>query len=309
MILIIAKLFAVAVAFTALHVTPLFAAPVGYVSGTGSDANPCTAAQPCSTFFGPLARVDTGGQISCLNSPAPSESTISTAVSVTIDCAGVYEPSSPNLGGFVLHGVNQAVKIRNLTINGVSGGYPAIKVTGSGTLIIENCAFENMAGPALDIEPNGAFNLVITNSRISNSGAGVLIKPATAGGRVTAAFNGVTIADNTGGGLKTDSTIGGLIEIDVSNSTISNNAGNGMNAVGGAGGSNVLNVGHSVIASNGSAGIQANGGNAAVSVDTTLLDLNNIAISTINNGKVFTYGNSRIIGPSGAGFSAPIALQ
>jgi Right handed beta helix region len=142
---------------------------------------------------------------------------------------------------------------------------------------------------------------------MSNSGSGVLIKPA-AGGRVTATFNGVTIADNMGGGLKTDST-NGLIEVEMTNSTISNNAGNGLNAVGGAGGSNMLNLGHNVIAANGSAGIQANGGTAAVFVDTTLLDLNAIGISAVNSGKVFTYGNNRIIGTPGSPFTSSAALQ
>jgi hypothetical protein len=79
---------------------------------------------------------------------------------------------------------NVNVKIRNFTFNGLPGGYPAIKVLG-GTLIIENCIFENIPGNALDIEPNGAFNLVMKHSRISsNTAAGVLIKPA-AGGSVT----------------------------------------------------------------------------------------------------------------------------
>ena len=70
-----------------------------------------------------------------------------------------------------------------------------------------------------------------------------------------------------------------------------------------------MNVSHDVIASNGTAGIQANGANAAVFVDTTLLDLNNIAISIVNSGKVFTYGNNRIIGDPSSGFSGPAALQ
>jgi len=310
---IIAKLFAIAAALTLfLPVAPLFAANiVTYVSSSGSDSNPCTGALPCASFLQAANSIGAGlnGQINCINSPDINGTSLQFSASVTIDCAGVYETSLPNGGALSATGTNQVVKIRNLTISGTLGGWPAIKFTGSGTLIIENCVFENLAGPALDIEPNGPLNLVITNSRISNSGAGVLIKPSAAGGRVTAALNGVTIADNAGGGLKTDSTIGGLIEINVSNSTIINNAGNGMNAVGGAGGSNILNVGHSVIATNGSAGIQANGANAAVTVDTTLLDLNNIATSAINSGQVLTYGNNRILGNSGSGFTGSPSLQ
>jgi hypothetical protein len=43
---IITKLFTIAVLLTAfLHVAPASAADVAYVSSTGNDANPCTAAQ------------------------------------------------------------------------------------------------------------------------------------------------------------------------------------------------------------------------------------------------------------------------
>ena len=227
---------------------------------------------------------------------------------MTIDCAGVYEPSSPNLGAFVLHGANQVVKIRNLTINGVSGGYPAIKVTGSGTLIIENCGFENFsASAALDIEPNGALNLVIINSRISNSASGVLIKPAS-GGSVTATFDRVTIADNTGGGVKADGT-NGAINLAISNSTISKNTGNGVNAVGGPFADNILQLINDVIASNGTAGVQANGNTAAALVNNTSILANAIGTSIVNGGRILSYGNNSIVGTPGSGFTSTTPLQ
>ncbi len=215
------------------------------------------------------------------------------------------------MGAIFLIGTNQAVKIRNLTISGTAGGYPAIRVTGSGTLIIENCVFENFnapgTGPALDIEPSGALNLVITNSRISNNAGGALLQPA-AGGSVTATFDGVTIVNN-GGGLKTDTT-DGAVKVDITNSIISNNTNDGLNAVGGAGGTNILNLSDDVIASNGAVGIQVSGADAAAFVDTTLLDLNATgATSTLNSGKVYTYSNNRIIGPAGSGFTGAPPLQ
>jgi hypothetical protein len=310
---ITAKLFFVTLALTAfLHVGPLFAAPVTWISSTGSDANSCTAAQPCATLFGALGQLDvSGGQTNCLDSPGIVEANLADSNSFTLDCAGVYEPSDPSSAALQLTGVNQVVKIRNLTISGSAGGYPAIKVLGSGTLIIENCVFENLnasgAGPALDIEPNGPFNLVITNSRISNNAGGVLLKPS-AGGSVTATFDGVTIVNN-GGGLKTDTT-NGAVKVDISNSTISNNTNNGMTAVGGAGGTNILNLSHDVIASNGAIGIEVSGANVAAFVDTTLLDLNATgATSTLNSGKVYTYSDNRIIGPAGSGFTGAPPLQ
>jgi len=312
MIRILAKLFAVTVLLITLsYVAPLSAAPVVYLSSTGSDANPCTATQPCADINRAMQVVDSGGQISCINSPSTLGNFLDSlaGLSVTIDCPGLYLVNSSNFTGMGFNASNQVIKIRNLTMNETPGtGNHAIQVTGSGTLIIENCVFENFnSNTPIDIEPIGPLNLVITNSRISNSSSGVFIKPA-AGGSVTATFNGLTIDGNSGGGIKTDTT-NGLVSVDISNSTISNNAGNGMNAVGGAGGTNMLNIKNSVIVRNGSAGVQANGANAAALIDTTLLDSNMTATSAINGGRVLTYGNNRIVGADGSGFTGTASLR
>jgi hypothetical protein len=261
-----------------LLVAPKFAAAnslITYVSSTGSDGGACTAALPCATLTFALQATSNSGQVNCLN---PQYGALGGSLEftapfvVTIDCPGVAQPTNATLPLLTFAGTNDVVKIRNLTISGAAGGYPAISFTGSGTLILENCVFENFSGVALNIEPSGAFNLVVTDSRISNNGAGILINPQ-AGGSVTATIDGVTIADNSGGGLKTDST-NGAVTVDISNSTISKNAGNGLNAVGGVGGPNMLNIIHDVIASNGNAGIQANGTNAAALVNGSVLDSN-----------------------------------
>ncbi len=236
----------------------------------------------------------------CLNSPGPEEGGTSLAGSFIIDCAGVYELSSSL--AFTLSGTNQISRIRNLTISGNFGGSSAIKVTGSGTLILENCVFESLFGVALDIEPDGPLIVIVKNSRISNNGAaGVLIKPA-AGGSVTATFDGVTITKNAGG-LKTDTT-NGAVRVDITNSTISNNANNGLIALGGAGGQNMVSVRNDVIASNSQAGIEASGGTAAVLVNNTLLDSNTLgALSAVSGGRILTYQNNNTIGSPGTGFT------
>jgi hypothetical protein len=313
MIRIIAKLFAVAAVLSAfLSAAPLSAQTVAWISSTGNNADPCTAAQPCGTFATAASLLSAGGQISCLNSPGIIAGVQVLDISLTIDCAGVLEPFPSVNGGILLNGSNQVVKIRNLTISGTGGGaaaFSGISVFGSGTLILENCVLENLAGgTALQIEPNGPFNLVVTNSRISNSVAGVLIKP-NSGGSVTATFNGVTIADNTGGGLKTDTT-NGPVRVDITASEITSNSGNGLNAVSGAGGAAMFNIHNSVIADNGSAGVQANGTNAAALIDATLLDSNVAgALAAIGSGRILTYGNNRIVGPAGSGFTGTASLQ
>src|SRR5580704_6499373 len=185
MIRIIARLFAVAVALAAfLLVAPTFAAAgslVTFASSTGSDSNPCTAMLPCGTLAAALGAGTSGGQVNCLN---PTYGVVATdfneifiTYAVTIDCPGVIETASgsPLL---IIQGTNDAVKILHLTISGANGGSSPISFTGSGTLILENCVLENFKGAALDIEPTGALNLIIKNSRISNNTGGVLLKPA-----------------------------------------------------------------------------------------------------------------------------------
>ena len=310
MIRVKAKLFAVTVIFTAfLHAVPLFAAPITWVSSTGSDQNPypCMAAKPCATLAGAINLLDNAGQINCLDSPGFNLPLFFTSFSATIDCAGVWEPISGIVA--LTSAGNQIWKIRNLTISGVAGALSAIKVTGSGTLIIENCVFENLTGSALDIEPNGALNLVIKNSRISNNAAAILLKPAS-GGSVNATLDHVTIASNAGGGIRADSS-NGLISADIVDSVISDNAANGLNISSGSGTQNdIVNITRSTIANNGLVGIQSGGSNAAVLLNASTLDSNtNGATDALTGARIVSYGNNQIIGAPGSGFTGSAALQ
>jgi len=241
MIRIIARLFAVAVALAAfLLVAPTFAAAgslVTFVSNTGSDNNPCSAALPCATILVAVSATTSGGQVNCLNSPYGNIENVFTVLflnySVTIDCPGVVE-NGPNAPLLRIEGTDNVVKFRNLTFSGADGGSTPLPFTGAGTLILENCVFENYNAPnaSLDLEPTGPLNLVIRNSRISNNASGILLKPA-AGGSIKATLDHVVITGNSGGGIKSDST-NGIVNLDITDSEISNNAANGINLVGSA---------------------------------------------------------------------------
>jgi hypothetical protein len=305
MIRIVAKVFGVTVGLAALNIAS--ASAVTYLATNGSGSS-CTFSQPCASLLSAIEGAGDGGEILCFDATTINNPGTSFVNDVTIDCSGVMLTADQNITTLQLTGFNQEVKIRNLTVIGTSGGSSVLKVTGSGLLIIENCVIDDYAGTALDIEPTGALSLVIKNSRISNNSSGVLIKPGS-GGSVTATFDGVTITNNTGGGLKTDTT-NGLVSVDISNSTISGNFGNGMNAVGGAGGPAMFNIHNSVVAKNGAAGMQVNGATAAAIIDTTLLDSNASGATTVvNGGHILTYGNNRIVGSPGSGFTSTTPLQ
>lgn len=276
-----------------------------YISSTGNDANTisdCSAANPCASFVQALALLGNGGELICLDNPGVARSGgIVPQMTVTIDCPGTIVP--PAGRAFDLRPDTQAVKIRHLTFNGSGGATGAIGTPGSGTLVIEDCVFENFGTVApLTIQPTGALNLVIRNSRFFNNGAGIIIKPL-AGGSVTATFDHVTITQN-GGGIHTDSS-NGPVTVDVYDSVSSDNDSNGFNVTSGTGTqNNVMTIARTVISNNGLTGIQAGGSNAAVLVDTTVLDGNtNGATQTGAGGRILSYGNNRIVGSPGSGFS------
>jgi hypothetical protein len=318
MIRIIAKLVAVTAVLAAfLLVAPKFAAAnslITYVSSTGSDGGACTAALPCATLTFALQATSNSGQVNCLNpqyGALEGSLAFTTPFVVTIDCPGVAQPTN-GLPLLTFAGTNDVVKIRNLTISGAAGGYPAISFMGSGTLILENCVFENFNGPgpapALDIEPNGPLTLVIKNSRVSSGNAGILIRPA--GGSVNATLDHVTIAQNAGGGFRADSS-NGAITVDIVDSTISDNASNGFNVTSGTGTqNNTVNIIRTTIAKNGLLGIQSGGSNAAVLLNASTLDSNaSGATDALNGGRIVSYGNNQIIGAPGSGFTGSASLQ
>jgi hypothetical protein len=178
----------------------------------------------------------------------------------------------------------------------------------SGTVILENVHISGAFTYAIFAQPTSASTLIVKNCVFDTGGAGVYLKPS-AGASLSARFDHVTIAGNTGGGIKID-TGNGPVTVDITDSEISSNAGNGLNAVGGAGGPAIFNISRSVIARNGVAGVQVNGATAAAMIDTTLLDSNtNGATTVINGGRILTYGNNRVVGTPGSGFTGSAGLQ
>jgi hypothetical protein len=279
-----------------------------YVSATGGSVN-CIPVQPCADIPNALG-------VAGANSPGNSTRLICLNGSTAANSAFNYSQSDNSLDidcplgfigrlSFLSGAANAKVRVRHLGFR--DSGFGSLFVfASSGTVILEDCVFTDANPIAIDIEPNGLMNLVIRNSRISNGGAGVLLRPA-AGGIIKATFDHVAITGNSGGGIKADST-NGPVYVDVTDSEISNNGGNGINAVGAI--QNIVSVAHSVIAKNGVAGVQANGPNAAVILSTTLLDQNGTgATSVVSSGNIVSYGNNRIIGSLGSGFTSPGQLH
>jgi hypothetical protein len=300
----LAKLcFAVVTVAAVLPAVPSHAENFAFVSASGSGTT-CTGATPCASIGVALFEIAAPLRIICLSGSQPNSSgtSFNESVSVDIDCPLGFEAQIGTTAG----ASNATMRLRHLEFR--NGGFSSqIVFQGGGTLILEDCVFTDSPGTALDIEPTGPLTVVIKNSRISNAGGGILLKPA-AGGSIKATLDHVTITANGGGGIKTDST-NGVVNLDISDSEISNNPGNGINLVGSAN-QNMLNLSRTVIAKNGVAGLQVNGATTAALVDTTLFDTNTSgATSVVGGGHVLTYGNNHIVGSAGSGFTGTAPSQ
>ena len=292
-----------------------------WVSGTGDDNNStsgCQVTAPCRSLVTAISETNAGGTVFCAGSvgSAALGSTLSIAQDVTIDCSQgtLALPALCEGGnGITINTGGIKVTLRGLTIYSVDppgcfAGGIGVNITAAASVRIENCKIFGFSSPGVEVAPSSGLAVVtIQDSTITQDGGGVLLKPQ-AGGSIKATFDHVAISGSAGGGIKVDSA-GGPVNLDITDSEISNNAGNGINLVG-SNNTNMLNLSRTVIAKNGVAGLQTNGGTTAALVDTTLFDTNaNGATAVVGSGHILTYGNNRIVGGAGSGFTGTASLQ
>ena len=140
----LARIFAFLVVAAA---TPAFGqATRTWVSGTGSDANPCSRTAPCQTFSGALGKTAAGGEINCID--PGGFGTINITKSITIDCAGTMGSIlAANTNGVIVNGANIAVTLRNIAINGANTTTGnGIRILNAGAVNLENVVIQNMQG-------------------------------------------------------------------------------------------------------------------------------------------------------------------
>jgi len=122
-----------------------------WVSGVGSDANPCSRTAPCQTFAGAISKTTAGGEIDCLDPGGFGAVTITK--SMTIDCGGVTGGilSSITNGVIVNAGVNDRIVLRNLNINGVGNGLTGVRFLAGLHLTLDNVRIQGTTGLGVDV--------------------------------------------------------------------------------------------------------------------------------------------------------------
>jgi len=268
--------------------TPGSAAPITFVASNGSDANPCTRALPCASFFGAGGVTDPGGILNCLDS-GPYGGNVLFSKSITIDCpGGIYRPNFTGVseGSGVL-------RIRGLTIlgNGAASGSAGLLAGSGATLIVENCIIEQFTGAGISIQ-QGAFVDVTDTAIINNQSTGISVTTTGSGsGRVV--LTRVLLQNNNNGAILRAASSADQ-HVSIEDSTISGNAGYGVYNIATGSARSIAVIKRSVIADNGASGIRVENVNGLTFLSKNTVTGNNIGLESVAGGGVVSYGDNNV---------------
>ena len=267
-----------------------------WVSGTGSDSNPCSRTAPCKTFAGALINTSINGEINCID--AGGYGSLSITKSVTIDCTGNY--GSILAGGLVgVTGVlvniapsandpHRSVRLRGLSINGpgpvgMAGtrtGIDGIRVLQASSVFVEDTVISEFTQQGVEVAAGESVNLTLDSVVIRNiNGSGVTL--ATTAGQVIASLNNVRI-DGTPVGI----LAAGLVRANLRNVTLGHNA-TGLQT---SNNDNIINVDNMKVSFSGT-GVLASAG-STIRVSNSLITQNATGLSPSGGSIVSMAGNS-----------------
>jgi hypothetical protein len=292
-------------ALCVLVATPLVAQTRTWVSGTGSDANPCSRTAPCQTFSGALSKTAALGEINAIDPGGCG--TFNSTKSITVDGRGPMSSIlASNTNGIIINGAGIVVNLRNLTINGASTTTGnGIRILNAARVNIDNVVIENFGGSGtngrgITIETASDVRVSVTNSELSNNfNIGIHSNPTA--GTVTLLvdntridggdFSSIQLRQNTNATINrstlANSRVGAgfTTELTSNNAYISNSliTGNAFGIFNGSGGNPItriygnaitnnaigLNIQLGQVISHGNNGIRGNGGNEVPSSTIT----------------------------------------
>jgi hypothetical protein len=266
--------------------SPMTATPImrTYVSGLGSDANPCTADHPCATFQAALALTLAGGEIFVLNSANYGPITITKAVTITSEGAVAGILATSGTAVTINAGANDVVNLRGLGVDGANTGGAGIQFNSGKSLTIQNSFVRNFTNSGIYFAPGNASTLFVSDTVVTNNGSnGILVSSAS--NTVNAALSRVTASGNGVGILAS----GAGVSLAVTNAVANNNS-YGFGAT-----SSVVMVNNST-ASNNTVGIAADQRGGTVRVGQSTITGNGMGWQGTNGGQVVSFGNNNLGG-------------
>lgn len=292
-----------------------------WVSGVGDDANPCSRTAPCKTFAGAISKTAAGGEINVLDPGGFGGVTITKAITIASEniMAGILVAGTN--GVIINAGVNDVIKLRGLSFEGVATGLSGIRFLAGKSLIVDQCEIAdfratspgNLTSPGngngIVFAPStGTSQLLVTSSQITanggigSNGAGIQIIP-TGTASVNAMVDNVSLSGNLNGIRVVGSNSTGQIQLTVRNSTMSNSAVTGFVAV------SALAFVEATLENSSSSfnttGIRSDGGLVTVFLNGNVVTGNATGLAPVNGGNMLSFDNNAVIGNTSDG--APTA--
>ena len=176
-----------------------------FVSGVGSDADPCSRTAPCRTFAGAIVKTFINGEINCLD--PGGYGTVNITKSITIDCRHTLgsDLSSGTTGVIVnipvsVNDPTRSVRLRGMLINGTGAsgavgtrtGIDGIRILQANSVFIEESVIAEFSQQGIEVAATNNVNLMLNDVTIRNTNvAGITL--ATTAGLILATFNNVRI--------------------------------------------------------------------------------------------------------------------
>jgi hypothetical protein len=242
-------------------------APRTWVAFSGSDANPCTVVAPCKSFAGAISKTANAGEINCLTPGGYGAVTVNK--SVTIDCTGTLGGIQVTSGNAITINPIAAVivRIRGLSINGLSAGTNGIVMSSPGKLTVEDTVIDGFTGNGIFMQNTQTATLLVDNCSIrNNSGVGVSVQPTST--------------------LPVTSTMG-----TISNSRIMNNSNQGISTS-----TSDFAVANCIFSGNSTGILASTNGTIRISGNTVTENFTGISVGS--KGFIVSYGNNAIGGNS-----------
>ena len=267
-----------------------------FVSGVGSDANPCTRTAPCRNFQRGHDAVLSGGEVVALDSAGYGQLTITKSVTITGE--GVYAGiTASSLNGVAIATAGITVILRSLTIEGLGSGDFGIVAANFTVLHIEKCIVNGFAGDGMIVQPSaaGTRKVFIKDSIFrNNAGLGIRFNNGS-GTALLATVEGTRTENNNAPGIR---SFGSGTTVTARDCLSSRNSIGFVSQGGG-----VLNIESSVASNNSSHGIEALfSGTVRVSNSTVT---NNAGFGfnndSTNPGTFESRGNNTVAGNNGGG--------
>lgn len=221
-----------------------------FVASYGSDAAPCTLTQPCRGFAAAIAAVDPGGEVIVLDSAGYGPVAIAKSVTISAPagvCAGITVPAGQK--GVAVGAGTFDVVLRGVTILGQSAGVAGIEAKNAGSLSVDRCVVEAIAGTGISVSPTaGSVVASIRDTTVSRvNGTGVYLASASGtlervsvtrvgdagiyvGQSASVTVTGAVVAYAQNGGIAAGASGGQTTRLSVTWSTISNVVGYGISA-------------------------------------------------------------------------------